>query len=743
MGRPNKPSGFSDKLIENYGSADYFMGFETDNDGNLNRKYPLEKVADYTLKHREMTIGNETKTVGGFITSANNRINQAENTVAALSSSVSSQSTQLANLNSKVRSNEGNIGELQIDLANNVAALTQMNNKINAIESGPLVAETASQMTNTSKVYVYVGNEENYTNGDWYYYNGRLWVSGGAYNAQGLNLDTTLTVEGLAPDSKAVGDAISAASEEISEEISDLNGAINQAISVTEGKNLFNKSALSINKYLNVDGTIEDYNGRYVTDYIPVKTGKIVTSSFYDQTAHDQTQYGYSSICCYDVNKNVVAGGDINKQTFTVPANVSYVRITYAQSMYSYDGMVELTDDGVFTAYEPYIGKVIALDPAVKVAVSQVTGLETRLGELETAGESASSAITNLLDANITFTENGFIRYDGAFVPNDAYIATDYVDVLVGGTFVEYEYRLQMFANTKIAYYNSEKVFISAISPTDSSSLVYVEGRVPYVNGAKYVRFCTYSDAVNYYVRYASVKNAVVGAATVSNPCDYDGTEIAVFNKILCIGDSLTSGTFNYRVGDSTSNYVEYEKYSFPTYLKKLTGCDVTNMGNGGMSSAEWFAARQNDNLSGYDCVIVQLGVNDCIRYATWGSTSETSFTNIINKLKTENKNVKIFVANIIPATSYSSAQYLAFSADLLAWVQSAYASDNNVIPLDMQRYGHTKDSPAYNCGHLSALGYRRLAQDYKGYIGWYMNQNKAVFKEVQFVGTDYYYDQI
>ncbi len=209
MGRPNKPSGFSDKLIENYGSADYFMGFETDNDGSLNRKYPLEKVADYTLKHREMTVGNETKTVGGFITSVNNRVNQAENTVSALSSSVSSQSTQLANLNSKVRSNEGNIGELQIDLANNVAALTQMNNKINAIESGPLVAETASQMTNTSKVYVYVGNEENYTNGDWYYYNGRSWVSGGAYNAQGMNLDTTLTLEGLAADSKAVGDAIS------------------------------------------------------------------------------------------------------------------------------------------------------------------------------------------------------------------------------------------------------------------------------------------------------------------------------------------------------------------------------------------------------------------------------------------------------------------------------------------------------------------------------------------------------
>jgi lysophospholipase L1-like esterase len=166
-------------------------------------------------------------------------------------------------------------------------------------------------------------------------------------------------------------------------------------------------------------------------------------------------------------------------------------------------------------------------------------------------------------------------------------------------------------------------------------------------------------------------------------------------------------------------------------------------MGNGGRSSAEWYNAHKNDDLSGYDCAIIQLGVNDCIRYTTWGETSETAFTNIINKLKTENKNIKIFVANIIPATSYANEQYLAFSADLLAWVESTYISDTNVIPLDMQQYGHTKDSPAYNCGHLSALGYRRLAQDYKGYIGWYINQNKTVFKEIQFIGTDYYYDPI
>ena len=50
----------------------------------------------------------------------------------------------------------------------------------------PLIANTISEMTDTTKVYVYVGNEEGYTNGNWYSYNGSSWVSGGVYNSQGV-----------------------------------------------------------------------------------------------------------------------------------------------------------------------------------------------------------------------------------------------------------------------------------------------------------------------------------------------------------------------------------------------------------------------------------------------------------------------------------------------------------------------------------------------------------------------------
>ena len=72
----------------------------------------------------------------------------------------------------------------------------------------PLRAETVAEMTDTDKVYVYVGDETGYENGHWYYYDGSDWQDGGIYNSAAIQLDTTLSIAGEAADAKAVGDAL-------------------------------------------------------------------------------------------------------------------------------------------------------------------------------------------------------------------------------------------------------------------------------------------------------------------------------------------------------------------------------------------------------------------------------------------------------------------------------------------------------------------------------------------------------
>lgn len=81
----------------------------------------------------------------------------------------------------------------------------------------PWVASTVAQMTDTDKIYVYTGSESGYVNGNWYYYNGTAWVSGGVYNAVAVQTDTTLSVSGMPADAKVVGDEINNVQNELNE----------------------------------------------------------------------------------------------------------------------------------------------------------------------------------------------------------------------------------------------------------------------------------------------------------------------------------------------------------------------------------------------------------------------------------------------------------------------------------------------------------------------------------------------
>ena len=83
-----------------------------------------------------------------------------------------------------------------------------MNTIISSIGS-PLKASTAAAMTNYDKVYVYTGEEQGYTAGNWYYYDGNNWVSGGVYNSAAISTDKTLSVEDEPADAAAVGDVVS------------------------------------------------------------------------------------------------------------------------------------------------------------------------------------------------------------------------------------------------------------------------------------------------------------------------------------------------------------------------------------------------------------------------------------------------------------------------------------------------------------------------------------------------------
>lgn len=52
-------------------------------------------------------------------------------------------------------------------------------------DGAPMPVDTVAEMIDTTKVYLYVGSEAGYTFGNWYYYDGNDWVSGGKWGADG------------------------------------------------------------------------------------------------------------------------------------------------------------------------------------------------------------------------------------------------------------------------------------------------------------------------------------------------------------------------------------------------------------------------------------------------------------------------------------------------------------------------------------------------------------------------------
>lgn len=77
----------------------------------------------------------------------------------------------------------------------------------------PYIATTVAGMTDKTRVYVYQGSEPGYTSGNWYYWNGSAWTSGGTYNSAAVNTDKTLTQSDKPADSAIVGKEIGSLKE--------------------------------------------------------------------------------------------------------------------------------------------------------------------------------------------------------------------------------------------------------------------------------------------------------------------------------------------------------------------------------------------------------------------------------------------------------------------------------------------------------------------------------------------------
>lgn len=141
--------------------------------------------------------------------------------------------------------------------ADQVAWNDRMNLKQAILEKlgAPYAASTVSSMTDRTRIYVYTGDESGYTKGDWYYWNGSSWVSGGVYNSVAVETDKTLTVAGKAADGEVVGQEIG----QLKEDLDDLNIDNNAGQSLTSEKDISGKHVIFNTQYKLLGFNVDKY----------------------------------------------------------------------------------------------------------------------------------------------------------------------------------------------------------------------------------------------------------------------------------------------------------------------------------------------------------------------------------------------------------------------------------------------------------------------------------------------------
>lgn len=108
-------------------------------------------------------------------------------------------------------------------LTETLTEMQQIAQMVKAAYGAPLVAATAAAMTDHTRVYVYTGSESGYTNGNWYYWNGTAWASGGVYNSTAVNVDASPTEGSTNPVSSG---GVYAADAALESEVDDLKSAL-------------------------------------------------------------------------------------------------------------------------------------------------------------------------------------------------------------------------------------------------------------------------------------------------------------------------------------------------------------------------------------------------------------------------------------------------------------------------------------------------------------------------------------
>lgn len=192
----------------------------------------------------------------------------------------------------------------------------------------PYIATTVAGMTDKTRVYVYQGSESGYTSGNWYYWNGSAWTSGGIYNSAAVDTDKTLTQSDKPADSAVVG-----------KEIGSLKESLEACIVVTASRNILAFENYTRGKYYSASSGSDRYNDSFtaIDDYVKIEPNTDYVLSIFSDGNYETMPNAV--VIQYDAARKYISGADV--KTFKTAINARYIRLSMKSVYFDKQVMLE------------------------------------------------------------------------------------------------------------------------------------------------------------------------------------------------------------------------------------------------------------------------------------------------------------------------------------------------------------------------------------------------------------------
>lgn len=527
---------------------------------------------------------------------------------------------------------------------------------------------------------------------------------------------------------------VAALTEEMESQVIDLSG---------KGRNLFDGSAVTYDAEIwpSTGEITPNSNGYSITGYIPVIPGKTV------YTSRNGEAMAATFLSRFGPGRTFL--GNIQPEAeYIVEDGVTHV--VFCLPTYLLEGL-QVEYDGV-TEHKPYV-TLSSLQAIVEEKDANIRAdMQAEMGNLS----EVYALPVEWLDG--MYINTGGVRTEYA---NSRIAFVQDMKPYVGKTI-----KVKTYAHGNMAYIITDagwNTLATATSGNNSTSNAKWEFEVTIPENAGYMQVSydfTLGDDFEMYEKKTVWGAIATLTPSVDNPLRVirdDPGLLSCFFNVGCIGDSLASGVSVYK--DASGNVVvdsvnRYE-YSWGQYLARMTGNKYYNWSAGGMRTDTWlssgFATECFDGQHLCQAYIIGLAQNDYnhskavgtaadIDTADYNNNADTfygRYAKIIQRIKEVQPKAKIFVVTD-PYPPVETAGY----NEAIRYMATIF---NNVYVMDMQAHWSEAPCAAFlennkRAGHYNAVGYYTIAKMMMTYIDWIMQRKWEDFREIENIGTDWYY---